>query len=71
MSNSTINQSIVEDAALEWFGKQYRFAPTLSQREKEKENYETIWRPNPTLSEEARASHANSAIVQTVRKLKP
>ena len=36
-----LNESIVEDAALEWFGEQTRVAPTLipafSQREKEED----------------------------------
>jgi hypothetical protein len=36
-----LNESIVEDAALEWFGEQSRVAPTLipafSQREKEED----------------------------------
>ena len=26
----SLNESIVEDAALEWFGEQSRFAPTLT-----------------------------------------
>jgi hypothetical protein len=29
MTEMSLNESIVEDAALEWFGKQSRVAPTL------------------------------------------
>ena len=46
----SLNESIVEDAALEWFGEQSRVAPTLtpalSQREKGKER-DVIRRLNP------------------------
>ena len=52
----SINESIVEDAALEWFGEQTRCArtltPTLSQKEREKR--EAIRRLNPAIPEEAR-----------------
>ena len=64
----SLNESIVEDAALEWFGEQSRVAPTLipafSQREKEEDGEvvlvgrlrEAIRRLNPAIPEEARAT---------------
>ena len=48
----SLDESIVEDAALEWFGKQSRVAPTLipafSQGEKEAER-EATRRLNPAI----------------------
>ena len=53
----SLNESIVEDAALEWFGEQFRCAPALipafSQREKG-EGREAIRRLNPAIPDEAR-----------------
>jgi hypothetical protein len=55
----SLNESIVEDAALQWFGEECRVAPTLipafTQREKEEDSEvllvgrlrETVWRLNP------------------------
>jgi len=45
----TLNESIVEDAALEWFGEQSRVAPTLipAFSHGEKEKREAIQRLNP------------------------
>ena len=57
----SLNESIVEDATLEWFGEQCRVAPTLipafSQREKEEDSEvvpvgrlrEAIRRLNPAI----------------------
>lgn len=74
----SLNESIVEDAALEWFllrqgyggqvGEQSRVAPTLipafSQRGKEEER-EAIRRLNPAIPEEASAcaTHADRRAV--------
>jgi hypothetical protein len=69
----SLNESIVEDAALEWFGEQSRVAPTLipafSQGEKEEDGdvvlvgrlREAIRRLTPAIPEEASAcaSHAD------------
>jgi hypothetical protein len=63
----SLNESIVEDAALEWFGEQSRAAPTLipdfSQREKWKRK--AIRRLNLAIPEEASAcaSHADRRAV--------
>ena len=78
----SLNESIVEDAALEWFGEQCRVAPTLipafSQREMEED--EAIRRLNPAIPEEAsesamhenrRAVFADFATAQTERRLNP
>jgi hypothetical protein len=63
----SLNESIVEDAALEWFGEQTRFARTLipafSQWEKE-EDREAIRRLNPAIPGEARGTIRNFRIVQ-------
>jgi hypothetical protein len=47
----TLNESIVEDAALEWFGEQSRVAPTLipAFSHGEKEKREAIRRLNPAI----------------------
>jgi hypothetical protein len=69
----SLNESIVEDAALEWFGEQSRVAPTLipafSQGEKEKR--EAIQRLNAAIPEEVRATDKESLSVQTERRQKP
>jgi len=64
----SLNESIVEDAALEWFGEQTRYAraltPALSQGERESFGEvvlvgrlrEAIRRLNPAIPEEARAT---------------
>ena len=52
---STLNESIVEDAALEWFGEQSRFAPSLTRPlPMGEERREAIRRLNPAIPEEAR-----------------
>ena len=47
----SLNESIVEDAALEWFGEQSRVAPTLipAFSHGEKEKREAIRRLNPAI----------------------
>ena len=69
-----LKESIVEDAALEWFGEQFRCAPTLipafSQREKE-EKREAIRRLNPAIPEEARAAIKRYLTARFVRRLNP
>ena len=82
----SLNESIVEDAALEWFGEQSRFAPTLipafSQWEKEEEGEvvrvvlvgrlrEAIRRLNPAIPEEARATGKRYLQVRMERRQKP
>jgi hypothetical protein len=56
----TLNESIVEDAALEWFGEQFRCAPSLTPalclwpsplRSGSQRENEAIRRLNPALSE--------------------
>ena len=46
----SLNESIVEDAALEWFGELSRFAPTLTPAlsQGERERREAIRRLDPT-----------------------
>jgi hypothetical protein len=70
----SLNESHVEEAALEWFGEQSRVAPTLipafSQREKGKER-EAIRRLNFSIPEEARVTHKESLSVQIERKFNP
>ncbi len=67
----TLNESIVEDASLEWFGEQTRCARTLipafSQWEKE-EDREAIRRLNPGIPEEARATDKEFMLVQNTSK---
>jgi hypothetical protein len=62
----SLNESIVEDAALEWFGEQRRVAltliPAFSQREKGKER-EAIRRLNPAIPEEAREEALHGSIL--------
>lgn len=70
----SLNESIVEDAALEWFGEQSRVAPTLipafSQREKGNEG-EAIRLLNPAIPEDARATVRKSRIVHIERRRNP
>ena len=67
----SLNESIGEDAALEWFGEQSRYArtltPALSQVEREEER-EAIRRLNPAIAEEARATDKESLSVQNPSK---
>ncbi len=67
---STLNESHVEDAALEWFGEQSRVAPTLipAFSHGEKEKREAIRRLNPAIPEEARATDKESLSVQNTSK---
>ena len=54
-----LTESIVEDAALAWFGEQCRVAPALTPAlaHGEREKDEAIRRLSPAISEEARATH--------------
>jgi hypothetical protein len=67
----SLNESIVEDAALEWFGEQSRVAPTLipafSQREKGKER-EAIRRLNLAILEEASACALHADRRATIKR---
>ena len=67
----SLNESIVEDAALEWFGEQSRVAPTLipafSQREKGKER-EAIRRLNFSIPEEASACALHADRRATIKR---
>jgi type I restriction enzyme R subunit len=79
----SLNESIVEDAALEWFGEQCRVAPTLTpalshgEREEDGEVVlvgclrEAIRRLNPAIPEEARAVVADFSTDQTERRQNP
>jgi hypothetical protein len=69
----SLNESIVEDPALEWFGEQSRVAPTLIPAfpHGEKEKREAIQRLNPAIPEEVRATDKESLSVQTERRQKP
>lgn len=82
----SLNESIVEDAALEWFllrsaplnyggqvGEQSRVAPTLipAFSHGEKEKREAIRRLNAAIPEEVRATDKESLSVQTERRQKP
>ena len=76
----SLNESHVEDAALEWFGEQTRCARTLTPAlsQEERESYgdvvlvgrlrETIRRLNPAIPEEARATDKESLSVQNPSK---
>ena len=70
----SLNESIVEDTALECFGEQTRVARTLipafSQREKEEER-EAIRRLNSAIPEEARATCKPRLQVRFERRQKP
>ncbi len=81
-----LNESIVEDAALEWFEEQgyaVGHGPPLAPGEPAtgRESFgevglagrlrEAIRRLNPAIPEEARAIVANSAAVQNGRRLEP
>ena len=67
----SLNEFIVEDAALTWFGEQCRvappFIPAFSHGEKEKER-EAIRRLNPAIPEEARATIKHSLQVRLERR---
>jgi hypothetical protein len=69
----SLNESIVEDAALEWFGEHFRCAssliPAFSQREKEEDK--AIRRLNPAIPEDARATLRKLRIVQIERRQNP
>ena len=82
----SLNESIVEDAALKWFllrsaplnyggqvGEQCRVAPTLipAFSHGEKEKRESIRRVNPAIPEEARATIKRYLRVQLERRQKP
>ncbi len=79
----SLNESTVEDAALEWFGEQTRCArtltPTLSQGEKEKDGEgvlvgrlrEAIRRLNPAIPQEARATGKRYLQVRIERRQNP
>ena len=66
----SLNESIVEDSALEWFGEQSRVAPTLipAFSHGEKEKREAIRRLNPAIPEDARATDKESLSVQNTLK---
>ena len=65
----SLNESIVEDAALEWFGDKSRFARTLTQAhsQKEREKREAIRRLNPAIPEEASACASHGDRLGTIR----
>ncbi len=79
----SLNESIVEDAALEWFGEQARVArtltPALSHVERESSSdvvlverlHEAIRRLNPAIPEEVRATIKRYLRVQLERRQKP
>ena len=62
----SLNESIVEDATLEWFGEQIRFAQTLTRPlpRGEEQDREAIRRLNPAIPEEASATDKESLSVQ-------
>jgi hypothetical protein len=65
----SLNESIVEDAALEWFGEQCRVAPTLTRPlPRGEEKRAAIRRLNPVIPEEARATDKESLSVQNTLK---
>jgi hypothetical protein len=69
----SLNESIVEHAALEWFGEQSRVAPTLipAFSHGEKEKHEAIRRLNPAIPEEVRATIKRYLRVRFERRQKP
>jgi type I restriction enzyme R subunit len=82
----SLNESIVEDAALEWFGElgyAVGHGPQMAPGEQaaERDSFgrvvlvgclrEAIRRLNPTIPKEARATAAKSATVQIERWLNP
>lgn len=82
----SLNESIVEDAALEWFGELGyavghgpHLAPgeyakgtlTPTLSQEEREKREAIRRLNPAIPEDARAVVADFASAQTERRLIP
>ena len=66
----SLNESIVEDATLEWLGEQIRFAQTLTRPlpRGEEEDREAICRLNPAIPEEVWATVKNNLSVQTHRR---
>ncbi len=70
----SLNETIVEDAALEWFGEQTRVAPTripaFSHGERQADR-EAILRLNPAIPEEERPVVADLATAQTEMRLNP
>lgn len=69
-----LNESIVENAALEWFREESRVAPTLTpalSQEEKKENREAIRRLNPAISVEARATVKHYLQVRFERRPNP
>lgn len=81
-----LNESIVEDAALEWFplrpalrdfggrvGEQFRCVPSLTPARShgEREEDEAIRQLNPAIPEEARATTRSSRIVRFERRMNP
>ena len=76
----SLNESIVEDAALEWFGEQSRVAPTLipafSQGEKDSVGHGPHLAPGehaggtltPALSQEERESYGEVVLVGRLRE---
>ena len=69
----SLNESIVEEAALEWFGEQSRVAPSLTRplpggEEKERE---AIRRLNPAISAERRAVIKRNLRTLFERRLNP
>ena len=68
----SLNESIVEDAALEWFGEQVRVAPTLTRPlPRGEEKSEAIRRLNPAIPEEARATIKRYLQVRMEGRQKP
>ncbi len=72
----SLNESIVEDAALEWFGEQSRVAPTLTPAfsHGEKEKREAIRRLNPAIPEEVspvRCAQTGGQSLQILQQFKP
>jgi len=69
----TLNESIVEDAALEWFGEQSRVAPTLipAFSHGDKEKREAIQRLTPAIPEEARAAIKRYLKTRFERRVNP
>jgi hypothetical protein len=72
----SLNESIVEEAALEWFGEQCRFARTLTRslprgEEAEREAIRHSAAAGPTIPEESRATIRQFRRVQMERSENP
>jgi hypothetical protein len=64
----SLNESIVEEAALEWFGEQTRVARTLTRPlPRGEEMREAIRRLNPAIPEEASACALHGDRLATIR----